>query len=97
MYELPARRNSYSCEARGLVIGMADKFDLDASQSEDESYSDQEVDVPVLPKSADPSCYSDRAINVALKGLIHMVLCSLVPRTHADNLIRMSVHNDLVA
>ena len=43
-------------EARGLVIGMADKFDIDASQSEDESYSDREVDVPVLPKSADPSC-----------------------------------------
>ena len=35
---------------------MADKPDIDASQSEDESYSDQEVDVPVLPKSTDPSC-----------------------------------------
>ena len=34
---------------------MADENETEASRSEDESFSDQEVDVHVHPKS-DPSC-----------------------------------------
>ena len=41
---------------RGSRLGMADEFEIDASQSEDESFSDQEVDVPIPSKPADPSC-----------------------------------------